>query len=59
MFRFYDHFYVWGKIEPNSLNKHTIIEIEIFGCRLLIIFQITSLLSKNMKSLWESSHFTA
>ena len=64
MFRFYDHFYDWGQIEPSSLNKHTIIEIEIFGhcgCCLLIVFQMTSLLSKNMKNLsnlvpvWESN----
>ena len=25
------HFYVWGQIEPNSVDKYTIIEMEIFG----------------------------
>ena len=51
MFRFYDRFYVWGQIEPNNLNIHIIIEIEIFGhfgCRLLFS-QMISLLTKNMK----------
>ena len=45
MFRLYDPFYVWGQIEPNSLNKHTIIEIEFFGhfdCPLLIVSWMTS-----------------
>ena len=44
----------WGKIEPDNLKKHTIIEIEIFGhfgCRLLFVSQMTSLLTKNMKNL--------
>ena len=31
MFRFYDHFYAWGQIEPNNLNEDSIIEKEIFG----------------------------
>ena len=53
MFKFYDHFYVWGHIELNSLHKLEK-EIEIFGhlvgCRLPIVTQITSLLYKNMKN---------
>ena len=53
MFRLYGRFYVWGQIELNSLNNHTIIDIEIFGhvgCHLLVS-QIRGLLSKNMTNL--------
>ena len=49
-------------MSPNGLNKRTVIEMEIFGCfgsRFLIVFQITSFLSKNMKNPWETSHFRA
>ena len=49
IFRFYGCCYVWGQIEPNNLNKRTIIEIQIFGhfcSHLLIVSKITSLLSK-------------
>ena len=50
--RLYVHFYVWGQIELNSLIKHTNIQIfGHFGCRFLIVSQMTSLLSKNMKKL--------
>ena len=28
MLRFYACFYVWGQIDPDSLNRHKIIEIE-------------------------------
>ena len=46
MFRFY----VWGQIEPNSVDKHTIIEVfGHFGHLLRIVSQSTSFLSKNMK----------